>query len=324
MKRIMIAGTVLAGLVLGGTAVAAEKPGQWYVSPMASVIWVDNNRLTDDDVGAALAVGRAFSDAWNVELHSFGYQLDGVNDTDYWGVGVDFMNVYYRNRRISPFLLAGGGWNVKHREFASDNKNSYLNVGAGFLTDLFSGSDVALRTELRYRFDGQSPSAKDLMINVGLQIPFGSPYAQPVAAPPPPPPPPPPARTEPAPPPPPPPAPVPVPGDVIVLEGVTFAFDSDRITADERGTLNEAVAILRRNPEVRVEVAGHTDSVGTAAYNVSLSDRRARAVLEFLAAQGIDRARMRARGYGQAEPIADNATDAGRAQNRRVELRVLE
>lgn len=115
-----------------------------------------------------------------------------------------------------------------------------------------------------------------------------------------------------------------MPGDVIVLEGVTFAFDSDRITADERGTLNEAVEILRRNPDLRVEIAGHTDSVGSAEYNQGLSERRARSVVEFLVNSGVDRGRMRARGYGQAEPIADNATDAGRAQNRRVELRVLD
>lgn len=368
MKRILVAGIVAGGLALGGIASAAEKPGQWYFSPMASVIWVDDNRLVDDDVGAALAIGRAFSDAWNVELHSFGYQLDGFDDTDYWGVGVDFMRVFYRSGRISPYLLGGGGWNVHNRQFGPDHKNSYLNAAFGLLTDFVPGGSVALRTELRYRFDGESPSAKDLMLNIGLQIPFGSPYAQPA---PPPPPPPPPAA--------PPPAdsdgdgvpdnldrcpdtprgaavdehgcpldsdgdgvpdfrdqcPDTPPGsrvdsrgcpieDVITLEGVTFAFNSEQITADERGTLNEAVDILTRYPEVKVEVAGHTDSVGADDYNQALSERRARAVLEFLAAAGIDRERMTARGYGEAEPVADNATDEGRARNRRVELRILD
>ncbi|MFU8820189.1 MAG: OmpA family protein [Gammaproteobacteria bacterium] len=325
MKRVVIAGIIATGLALGGTATAAEKPGQWYVAPMASVIWVDDNRLTDDEVGAALAVGRAISDAWNVEFHSFGYQLDGIDETDYWGIGVDFMNVYYRDGRISPYLLGGGGWNVKNREFGSDNKNSYLNVAAGFLTDIVRDGSVALRTELRYRFDGESPSAKDLMLNIGVQIPFGTPYAAPVAvaaAAPPPPPPPPPA--EPAPPPPPPAAPVPVAGEIIRLEGVTFAFDSDVITADERGTLRDAVETLKRHPTLRVEIAGHTDSRGSAAYNQGLSERRARSVLEYLANAGIDRSRLSARGYGQEDPIADNATDAGRAQNRRVEMRVIE
>jgi OmpA-OmpF porin, OOP family len=324
MKRIMIAGIVAAGLALGGTATAAEQPGQWYVSPMVSAIWVDDNRLTDDDIGAALSLGRAVSDAWNVEFHAFGYQLEGLDDTDYWGIGVDFMNVYYRSERISPYLLGGGGWNVHNRQFGSDNKNSYLNLAVGFLTDIVPGGSVALRTELRYRFDGESPSAKDLMLKVGLQIPFGSPYAQPapIAAPPPPPPPP---VAEPAPPPPPPPPPpAPVVGEIIKLEGVHFAFDSDLITADERGSLRDAVETLKRYPQLRVEIAGHTDSVGSAVYNQGLSERRARAVLEYLANAGIDRSRMTARGYGQEAPIADNATDAGRAENRRVELRVID
>jgi OmpA-OmpF porin, OOP family len=325
MKRIMIAGVVAAGLILGGTATAAEQPGQWYVSPMASVIWVDDNRLTDDDVGAALSIGHAFSDAWNVEFHSFGYQLEGLDDTDYWGLGVDFMHVFYRSERISPYLLGGGGWNVKNRQFGSDNKNSYLNAAFGFLTDIVPGGSVALRTELRYRFDGQSPSAKDLMLNVGLQIPFGSPRAQPApAAAPPPPPPPPPAEPAPPPPPPPPPPPAPVPGEIIQLEGVQFAFASDAIAADERGALRDAVETLKRYPQLRVEIAGHTDSRGSAVYNQGLSERRARAVLDYLANAGIERSRMTSRGYGQTAPIADNATDAGRAQNRRVELRVLD
>jgi len=112
--------------------------------------------------------------------------------------------------------------------------------------------------------------------------------------------------------------------DVISLEGVTFGFNSAEITADERGTLAEAVSILERYPNVRVEVAGHTDSVGNPTYNLNLSQRRAESVVEFLVERGIDGDRMVARGYGQNEPIADNATEAGRAMNRRVELRIIE
>jgi OmpA-OmpF porin, OOP family len=308
MNRLLLVGLMAVAVSLGGPASAAEKPGQWYVSPMASVIWVDDNRLTDDDVGLALALGYAINDAWNVEFHAFGYKLEGFDDTDYWGGGVDLMHVFYRSGRISPYLLAGAGWNRKQREFGPDNDNLYVNGAFGFITDLVPNGAVALRTELRYRHDDQSPNLRDLMLNVGLQIPFGSPRTQPVPV------------AEPPPPPPPP----PVPGDVITLEGIEFGFDSDRITRDERGALDSAAETLRRNPGLRVEIAGHTDSVGAAAYNQALSERRARAVLEYLVAAGIDRDRLTARGYGEAEPVADNATDAGRARNRRVELRVLE
>jgi OmpA-OmpF porin, OOP family len=324
MTRFLIPGILAAGLALGGPAVAAEQPGQWYVTPMASVTWFDDNRLVDDDVGAAVSFGRAVNENWNVEGHAFGYQADGLDEMDYWGVGVDFARVFYRAQRISPYALAGGGWNVKNRMFGSDNKNTYLNAAVGFLTDVTPGSSVAVRTELRYRFDGESPSAKDLMLNIGVQIPFGRPYAQPVAAaaPPPPPPPPPAAAPPPPPPAPPPPPPAPAAGEIITLDGVTFAFDSDVLTSDERGTLRTAVETLKRYPETRVQIAGHTDSVGSAAYNMNLSERRARAVLEYLVNAGIDRNRLSARGYGFSEPVADNATDAGRAANRRVELRV--
>jgi OmpA-OmpF porin, OOP family len=325
MKRLLITGITAGGLLLAGTATAIEQPGQWYVTPMASITWFDDNRLVDDDIGVALSFGRAISENWNIEGHAFGYQLDGLNDTDYWGFGADFARVFYRGGRISPYLLGGGGYNVKHREFGSGRKNGYVNAAFGFLTDIVPGGSVALRTELRYRIDKEPSSLNDLILNVGVQIPFGQPYARatPVAAEPPPPPPP--AAAPPPPPPPPPaPPPAPAPGAIISLDGVTFAFDSDVVTADERGTLREAVETLKRYPALRVEIAGHTDSVGSAAYNQNLSERRARSVLEYLVGAGIERDRLSARGYGQAEPVADNATDAGRAQNRRVELRVLQ
>jgi OOP family OmpA-OmpF porin len=74
---------------------------------------------------------------------------------------------------------------------------------------------------------------------------------------------------------------------------------------------------------VVVEVAGHTDSVGSEEYNMGLSDRRANSVKDYLISQGITATRLTARGYGESQPVASNDTDAGRAQNRRVELIVL-
>ncbi|HLF10962.1 MAG TPA: OmpA family protein, partial [Gammaproteobacteria bacterium] len=76
-------------------------------------------------------------------------------------------------------------------------------------------------------------------------------------------------------------------------------------------------------PNLRAEIGGHTDSNGSDAYNLNLSQQRANSVLTFLAGQGIDRSRLVARGYGEGQPVADNGTDAGRERNRRVEFRVL-
>lgn len=136
-------------------------------------------------------------------------------------------------------------------------------------------------------------------------------------------------RAEETPPPPePPPAPVaaaaPAPKRKIVLRGVSFDFDSARLRADARPILDEAATMLRENPEVRVAVEGHTDAVGSDAYNERLSERRAGAVADALAAEGVARSRLAVAGRGEASPVASNETDEGRAQNRRVELRVLD
>jgi OOP family OmpA-OmpF porin len=87
--------------------------------------------------------------------------------------------------------------------------------------------------------------------------------------------------------------------------------------------LDDDVQTLLSNPDLRVEVAGHTDSTGEAAYNLDLSQRRAQTVELYIEGKGVELDRITARGYGQERPIADNATKEGRQQNRRVELRVL-
>jgi len=132
-------------------------------------------------------------------------------------------------------------------------------------------------------------------------------------------------RTPSAPPPPPPPrveAPPPAPKK-IVLRGVNFDFDKSNIRADAAPVLDEAASILKENSSVRVSVEGHTDSVGTDAYNQALSLRRANAVKAYLVKQGVSADRLQVRGLGESTPVASNDTNDGRAQNRRVELKVL-
>jgi len=110
----------------------------------------------------------------------------------------------------------------------------------------------------------------------------------------------------------------------IQLQGVNFESNSDRLLPGATGVLNDAAATLRKNPSIKVEVAGHTDSDGAAAYNESLSARRAATVHDFLANNGIAESRMTVRGYGESQPIADNTTAVGKAENRRVVLRITE
>jgi len=105
------------------------------------------------------------------------------------------------------------------------------------------------------------------------------------------------------------------------LENVNFEFDSARLTAGSTASLNGAVQILKRHSDLKVEIAGHTDSMGSEEYNMGLSQRRAQAVADYLIANGAKAGNITVKGYGESDPVADNGTKAGRAANRRVELR---
>ena len=109
----------------------------------------------------------------------------------------------------------------------------------------------------------------------------------------------------------------------VELRGVNFASSSDRLLSGAEQVLDDAIEWLNKNPHLVVEVAGHTDSDGAAPANLGLSERRAYTVRDYLISGGISPARLTARGYGESEPIADNGTTEGKAENRRVELRIL-
>lgn len=110
-----------------------------------------------------------------------------------------------------------------------------------------------------------------------------------------------------------------------ILHGVKFEFDSAILTPEAKQILDRVAETLKAYPNVnRVELGGHTDHVGTAAYNLGLSERRAIAVKDYLGDRGIAKRRLTPVGYGLSQPIADNATEAGREENRRVELMVRE
>ncbi|HEX5755256.1 MAG TPA: outer membrane beta-barrel protein [Arenimonas sp.] len=115
----------------------------------------------------------------------------------------------------------------------------------------------------------------------------------------------------------------------IDLRGVNFDFDRDTLRPDAVVILDEAIGILKQYPQLRFEVAGHTDAIGSDGYNMQLSQRRAQVVYDYLSDRGIDRSRMVGpTGYGEARPIAPNQHSDGsddpdgRARNRRTELNV--
>ncbi len=127
------------------------------------------------------------------------------------------------------------------------------------------------------------------------------------------------------PPPPPPPAPAPAPvEEKIVLNGIRFDFDKSVIKPEFVPVLDEAVDILKKHADKKVEIQGHTDSIGTEAYNEKLGMRRADAVKMYLVDKGVTADNLTTESFGESNPVADNDTKEGRAMNRRVEFKVME
>ena len=103
---------------------------------------------------------------------------------------------------------------------------------------------------------------------------------------------------------------------------VNFGFDSSDLTSAAKANLDKLAQVLKNNMDTNINIYGHTDSKGTDAYNLSLSERRAAAVRNYLVSQGVSAGRMFTMGVGEKEPVASNDTDAGRAENRRVEFAI--
>lgn len=334
---------------------AADDVGHWYLTPQIGGISVDNDRpLQDKDWLYGLAIGRHINSGFNMELGFNGAQVGGGpgrSDSSLYGGSLDLLGVMNRGGAVQPFLSAGLGVAQNDRSPGSDATDFMTQVGAGMFIKAWESGDgsssFALRPELKVRWDdaGAEGHLRDYLGLLGFQFSFGAPAAKPVAAPPP----------APEPPPAPPPPPPPPPGDQdkdgvldnvdkcpdtpagvavdaygctrkgsITLEGVTFELNSARLKPESRTVLDAVAADLKKYPRLKIELQGHTDSSGSDAYNLKLSQQRAEAVRTYLIDQAVPEARLVARGYGESQPIEDNKTDAGRALNRRVVMFVLD
>ena len=110
---------------------------------------------------------------------------------------------------------------------------------------------------------------------------------------------------------------------VTFASGLLFDFDSDRVRQQAATNLRNLASSLDQYPNTELLIVGHTDSDGPDTYNLNLSERRARSAADYLASQGVARARLRTAGRGETEPVTTNDTDAGRQQNRRVEVAIF-
>lgn len=112
-------------------------------------------------------------------------------------------------------------------------------------------------------------------------------------------------------------------GKSIVLRNIFFDVAKSTLRSESTAELNRLVALMDENPTIRIEIGGHTDNVGSDEYNQKLSENRAKAVVDYLIANGINKSRLEWKGYGETTPLATNDTPEGRQQNRRTEFKII-
>jgi outer membrane protein OmpA-like peptidoglycan-associated protein len=304
LKSIHLEPTGLLGGVLtpGGSDASGVKGKEDAETAMAN-LWFDffKSSAFHPYIGGGVGAAR-------VEMHGGGYTgQDFRNDSDIVfayqggaGLGVDL----------------GDHWTLSLDYRHLETMRAKLNL-----------LDDTPSTRVKFRYSGDSAL-------LSLRYSFGEKAAEPapepapveVVAP---------AEEAPLPPPPPPAPPCEAPaagqafslegckvGDKVVLRGVNFEFDKASLTPDAKVLLDMVSDALLARPDIQVELDGHTDSKGSDAYNQKLSERRAESVKQYLVGRGIDGGRMTTVGFGETQPIADNATDEGREYNRRTELKV--
>ncbi len=357
-RRMLAAGPVLASLVtLSASAQdlapseAAKEPLN-YLGVMGSYLDLDKGHGPKDGTGVDAYYGRQIGGNFFIEGHIFtqNFETDQANFTDFYhhGGGLDLVYSLGERRHFSPFILLGGG--AAYSDVVPDHRDAtdyFGNAGLGFVTQPIGYFGLRLRAEARYVYDDFGSGQNDFRYSAGIELPL-SPYDQPHYVSPPPAP----AaavvapevRTEvvteklqdsdgdgvpdqgdkcPS-----TPQGMPVDGvgcglsQVLTLTGVTFDFDKATLTPDSRKILEDVALKVKHFVDVPMELEGHTDSKGSDDYNLKLSDLRAKSVRDFLIEQGVPGAKLTARGFGEKVPVADNNTEAGRALNRRVELRI--
>lgn len=340
-----------------GVAAAEQRVGDIYVVPQAGYLWLDNDRGAKDDEFLGLALGKHFSEALSLELAvtKGDFTLPGSRELDLTSYSLDALHIFARESRVSPYVSVGAGALRTAASGTDSDTHLLAQAGLGLMIEVAQKEDgssrFVLRPEVKARWAfprDNDPQDKylDYSAGLGFMFAFGPARAAPEAPPAPEPP------RAPAPAPPAPPAPPPdTDGDGVIdandrcpdtppgvavdangctlrgsvtLQGVTFEFNSADLTSESRPILAAVAADVKRFPNLRIELQGHTDSVGNDAYNLQLSERRAQSVRDFLIAEGVDPQQLTSRGYGESQPVADNQTAEGRAKNRRVVMSVID
>ncbi|MEI8363091.1 MAG: OmpA family protein [Betaproteobacteria bacterium] len=361
MKNNLIKIAVAATLGLAALSASAEDMyrGAWYAVPGVSYMHTDSDLDADNAGGAFIKLGKELSESWDIQ-GGLGYNSASQN-TGIAGVGgrykqttlgLDALYMFSRSN-FRPFLLAGLGAARNNIDYTAPSinvdggKTSWLadvGLGAQYLVNDSFGLQVDLREQWsRAKLDAvntvtgatgsTSGTITNTLLSLGGVFRFGAPAPMPVIA-----------VAEPAPatvvepaPAPEPvaevaPTPLPaIPACQPTLETITisaeklFGFDKAKLMADGKAELDDVAAKIKGNPDLElVLVTGHTDRIGSDAYNQKLSERRANQVKGYLVSQGIDASRLHAVGKGESEPVIACTDVKGKkaieclAPNRRV------
>jgi len=342
-KRLFtIASLATVGLLPLAQAADQVQDDRWYVAPFGTFVRSGGDRNAKDGWGGGMGFGKMLDKHFNVELKGFYEDFGGANGL--WSLtgGTADVQYYFFRDKFSPYAVIGAG---------AMNSCVSANCGVGLIGEAGAGftyevhDNFLLRSDVRYRYNNNlnahiqsgTDEFHDMTVNVGFVVPFGD-KPKPIA------------KQEPlvtaA-------APAPVkncstqdsdadgvndcldrcPGTMkgtkvdntgcpvrLVLKGQHFKYNSAELTLNAKEVLDGVAENLISYPQKNdIEVQGHTSSEGSASYNMKLSQRRAQSVVDYLKMKGVTN-RLIAKGYGKTQPIADNRTEEGRAENRRVEL----
>jgi OOP family OmpA-OmpF porin len=313
---------------------------RWYIAPFGTFVNTGGDRKASDGWGGGMGIGKILNEHFNVEIKGFYQEFGGTNGPWSLAGGTADLQYYFFRDKFSPYAVMGAG---------GMNSCASANCGAGFIGEAGVGftyelhDNFLIRSDVRYRYNNNlnaqvqpgTDEFHDMTVNVGFVIPFGD---KPQAA----------TKSE---------TPIAVaaaepdcstldadsdgvndcmdrcPGTIknssidangcpikLILKGQHFKYDSAELTLNAQSILDSVAESLVTYPlKNDIEVQGHASSEGTNAHNMKLSQRRAQSVVEYLKMKGVTN-KLIANGYGENQPIADNSTEAGKSENRRVEL----
>lgn len=339
LKKNLFAVTALIGASFVPMAQAADQfqDDRWYVAPFASYVQTGGDRKAADGWGGGLGVGKIINEHFNAELKGFYEGFGGANGPWDLAGGTADVQYYFFRDKFSPYAMVGLG---------AMNTCASANCGVGLIGEAGVGFSYELddhfliRSDVRYRYNNNfnaqvqpgTDEFHDMTVNLGFVIPFGD-KPKYVAS-----------------------KSVTTdcssrdsdadgvndcldkcPGTLkgskvdangcliqLVVKGVKFKYDSAELMPVAMAILDEvAKNLIAYSQKNDIEVQGHASSEGTDSYNMKLSLRRSHSVVEYLKSKGVSN-KLISKGYGERQPIADNSTEAGRSENRRVELIWLE